>query len=338
MVKINKNLVSSSIVSSVTYGGTNTKQYIVIHETANTSKGANADAHGRLQANGNSRSASWHYTVDDKEIVQSFSDNAQCWHAGNASYNRNSIGIEICVNSDGNYKKAVDNAIELTKQLMKKYNIPASNVIQHNTASGKDCPRYLRAGNKGITWSQFKSRLGNTSTSSNKTTSKPKKSTSKSSKANYNTKSIVNFLQSINQPWSLNHRKKLAGYYGIKSYSGQAVKNLQLLDLLQKDYKANGKLKTKKSVTTSKPKSTTASNSKKYPLPTGVLRRGSRGNGVKQLQRALNKANFKVGTVDGIYGKKTEDAVRRFQSVYDAYNVDGIYGSRTRTRLDKQVN
>jgi len=74
-------------------------------------------------------------------------------------------------------------------------------------------------------------------------------------------------------------------------------------------------------------------------MPTGVLRRGSRGDRVKQLQRALNAAKYNVGAVDGVdgvYGAKTVDAVRRFQSVYDAYNVDGIYGSRT--RLDKQVN
>src|SRR5690625_4499199 len=156
---IKKHLVADHIDKRVTYPGTNSKKYIVIHETANTRKGANANAHARLQASGNSSNASWHYTVDDKEIVQSFSDNAQCWHAGNKYYNQNSIGIEICVNSDGNFKKAVDNAVKLTKHLMDKYNIPTSNVIQHNKASGKDCPRHLRSCEMGYTGSQFKSNL-----------------------------------------------------------------------------------------------------------------------------------------------------------------------------------
>src|SRR5690625_2232520 len=180
--KIRKHLVSPSIASRVTYGDKNPIKYIVIHETANTSKGANADAHARLQASGNSRSASWHYQVDDKEIVQSFDDNKQCWHAGNKYYNQNSIGIEICVNSDGNFKKAVDNAVKLTKHLMDKYNIPTSNVIQHNQASGKNCPRYLRSGAKGVTWAQFKAKLsGKTSTkSAKKSTAKTTKKTSKS--------------------------------------------------------------------------------------------------------------------------------------------------------------
>src|SRR5690625_762009 len=174
---IRKHLVSDSSAKRVTYNGTNSKKYIVIHETANTRKGANANAHARLQASGNNRQASWHYTVDDKEIIQSFEDDAQCWGAGNRYYNENGIQIEICVNSDGDFKKAVDNAVKLTKHLMNKYDIPASNVIQHNTASGKNCPRYLRSGEKGVSWSDFKAGLaGKPKTSSNakKTVSKPK--------------------------------------------------------------------------------------------------------------------------------------------------------------------
>lgn len=70
-----------------------------------------------------------------------------------------------------------------------------------------------------------------------------------------------------------------------------------------------------------------------YPLPNGILKRGSRGEAVKQLQRALNAARFKCGQVDGIYGAKTEDAVRRFQMVYLPYEVDGIYGPKTKAKL-----
>src|SRR5699024_10603100 len=95
--------------------------------------------------------------------------------AGNKRYNEQSIGIEICVNSDGDFKIAVDNAIELTKLLMSKHNIPVANVIQHNKASGKDCPRYLRSGDKGITWSQFVDALGGKVVKPTNTTSKPKK-------------------------------------------------------------------------------------------------------------------------------------------------------------------
>src|SRR5699024_9372002 len=171
---IKQQLVADNTARKVTYGGGNSKKYIVIHETANTNKGANAQAHANLQSNGNSRQASWHYQVDDEQVIQSFSDNAKCWHAGNKRYNEQSIGIEICVNSDGDFKNAVENAIELTKLLMAKYDIPVANVIQHNKASGKDCPRHLRSGDKGITWSQFVDALGGKSVEPTKTIDKPK--------------------------------------------------------------------------------------------------------------------------------------------------------------------
>ncbi|MEW4262859.1 N-acetylmuramoyl-L-alanine amidase [Priestia megaterium] len=73
--------------------------------------------------------------------------------------------------------------------------------------------------------------------------------------------------------------------------------------------------------------------SEQYPLPNGILKQGDSGEVVKQLQRALNAVNFKVGSVDGIYGVQTKDAVRRFQLVYLPYDVDGIYGPQTKNKL-----
>src|SRR5690625_1535180 len=273
MVKIKKQLVPSNIANRVTYGGENSKKYIVIHETANTRAGANANAHARLQASGNSRQASWHYTVDDKEIVQSFDDNKQCWHAGNKYYNQNSIGIEICVNSDGNFKKAVDNAVKLTKHLMDKYKISVDNVIQHNKASGKDCPRYLRAGNKGVTWHDFKAKLSDKktgSTNASKTAKKPPKPR----KTTYKGNSIVEYLQSIGQPSSFNHRKKLAQKHGIKNYTGTASQNLKLLRILRDGAK----------VSTSKPKKTISQ------MATEVIK-GKHGVGHSNRRKSLGVDN-----------------------------------------------
>ncbi|MDD1511340.1 N-acetylmuramoyl-L-alanine amidase [Priestia megaterium] len=73
--------------------------------------------------------------------------------------------------------------------------------------------------------------------------------------------------------------------------------------------------------------------SEHYPLPNGILKQGDSGEAVKQLQKALNAVNFKVGSVDGIYGVQTKDAVRRFQLVYLPYDVDGIYGPQTKNKL-----
>lgn len=235
MVKIRKHLVPDHIAKKYIYGNKNTKKYIIIHETDNTGKGANADAHSRLQYRGNDRQASWHYQVDDKEIVQSFSDDAQCWAASNKYYNENGINIEMCVNRDGDYKKMLDKTVELVKSLMIKYNIPKENVITHQKTSpqNKPCPRNLLSGAKGVTWSQFIAKLDEKPTET-KPVDKPKPPTESKPKGDMKTTSIVNYLKSINQPSSFAHRAKLAKQYGIKMYVGTASQNTKLLNLLRK--------------------------------------------------------------------------------------------------------
>lgn len=120
-------------------------KYITVHTTDNPSKGANANAHARLQSSGNPRQASWHYQVDDKEIWQSIPDNEVAWHAGDGRGpgNTQSIGVEICVNQDGNFDKAKQNAIWLIRKLMMDYCIPVDRVVSHKYWSGKNCPAKL---------------------------------------------------------------------------------------------------------------------------------------------------------------------------------------------------
>jgi hypothetical protein len=59
-----------------------------------------------------------------------------------------------------------------------------------------------------------------------------------------------------------------------------------------------------------------------------MLKNGSRGSDVTQLQKDLAAAGFDPGTIDGIYGPKTEAAVRQFQSA-NSLTVDGIAGPQT---------
>lgn len=134
--------------------GTNTRRYLTIHETANTGAGADAAAHARLQANGNSRKASWHWTVDDHEAVRSYEHTAICWHAGNSKGSATSIAIEVCVNSDGNRAKAIANAAELAAIICRDEGIPLDHIVQHNHWSGKDCPTGIRDG-VPMGWASF---------------------------------------------------------------------------------------------------------------------------------------------------------------------------------------
>lgn len=150
-MKINKQLSNNRNH----FKGVNPCKFITIHQTGNTNKGAGAMNHARYINSGSS--ATWHYTVDHKEVIQHFNDTVQCWHAGDGQGkgNTQSIGIELCVNSDGDYMKTINNAIELVKYLMSKHNIPISNVVQHNKWSGKNCPQLIRSSHKGFSWVHF---------------------------------------------------------------------------------------------------------------------------------------------------------------------------------------
>lgn len=57
-----------------------------------------------------------------------------------------------------------------------------------------------------------------------------------------------------------------------------------------------------------------------------------RGEDVRTLQRALKEQGFDPGQIDGVYGKKTERAVKRFQKSV-GLKADGIAGRRTFTAL-----
>lgn len=71
-------------------------------------------------------------------------------------------------------------------------------------------------------------------------------------------------------------------------------------------------------------------------LPTGVYKYGDKGNEVKLIQEALNKAGFNCGSADGIFGKNTETAVKNLQKAYKI-TVDGIYGANTRNALERAL-
>lgn len=59
-----------------------------------------------------------------------------------------------------------------------------------------------------------------------------------------------------------------------------------------------------------------------------TLRKGSRGDDVKKLQETLNAMGYDCGTADGIFGVKTEAAVRKFQQE-NVLPEDGIAGKNT---------
>lgn len=140
-------------------------QYIVIHYVGAVSS---------AKANSNYfkdtyRGASAHYFVDENEIYQVVEEKDIAWHCGASTYkhkycrNTNSIGIEMCCFSNNGKIDISENVIiktiELTKELMKTYNIPLENVLRHFDVTGKNCPAPMVE--NVSRWSNFKQKLNN---------------------------------------------------------------------------------------------------------------------------------------------------------------------------------
>lgn len=131
-------------------------KYLVIHDTGNPNRGAGALNHRNYVEN-NKRGASAHYFVDDKVIVQYVGDSLSAGSVGDGKgkygiTNANSLSIEMCINSDADYVKTYKNTVELTKNLMKKFNIPIERVVRHYDASRKSCPNHMRQNNWSKWW------------------------------------------------------------------------------------------------------------------------------------------------------------------------------------------
>ncbi len=162
-MKINKMIAHSS---NFTKGRKQKIEFLVIHYTANNGDLAKGNCNYFKSPN---RNASAHYFVDEKEIWQSVEDNDTAWHCGTSGKyyhsecrNDNAIGIELCSEKDskGNYyfnNETINNTIELTKMLMKKYNIPTTNILRHYDITRKICPAPFV--NNITNWQNFKNKL-----------------------------------------------------------------------------------------------------------------------------------------------------------------------------------
>lgn len=66
----------------------------------------------------------------------------------------------------------------------------------------------------------------------------------------------------------------------------------------------------------------------KVMIELSTLKKGSKGEEVKTLQRLLKALGYKTGTIDGDFGTKTDKALHDFQSK-ERLTVDGIVGQKT---------
>lgn len=138
-------------------------KYLVMHYVGAVSTARNNASYFKNTYRG----ASAHYFVDDNEVVQVVEDKDIAWHCGNDVYysgarNSNSLSIEMCCYkmSNGNLNITADTearAVELAKELIKKYNIPIENVVRHYDVTRKNCPAPFVTDEER--WNNFKKKL-----------------------------------------------------------------------------------------------------------------------------------------------------------------------------------
>lgn len=139
-MEIKKNLVSESKYS-IKCPYEMTPEFIVVHNTANDAPARNEIAY--MISNNNE--VSFHYAVDDVEIVQGIPTNRNTWNAGdgaNGRGNRRGIAIEICYSKSGGdrFIKAEQNAVKFIASILKEKGWGIDRVKKHQDFNGKYCP------------------------------------------------------------------------------------------------------------------------------------------------------------------------------------------------------
>ncbi|MFQ7546709.1 MAG: N-acetylmuramoyl-L-alanine amidase, partial [Turicibacter sp.] len=129
-----------------------TPEFIVVHNTAND---ATAQNEVKYMISNNNQ-VSFHFAVDDKEIVQGLPLDRNAWacgDGGNGKGNRKGIQIEICYSKSGGarFENAEKNAAKFIAQLLKERGWGVDKVKKHQDFSNKYCPH--RTLDKG--WSSF---------------------------------------------------------------------------------------------------------------------------------------------------------------------------------------
>lgn len=130
-------------------------KFITIHNTANPTSSARNER-AWLTNFSNTRTASFHIVVDEKEAIECIPLDEVAWHAGdgrNGPGNRTSIGIEIC--ESGDYGKTIENAAALVARMLTERGWGVDRLRRHYDWSGKICPRLMYDGGKWTGWTSF---------------------------------------------------------------------------------------------------------------------------------------------------------------------------------------
>ncbi|CAM3228518.1 peptidoglycan-binding protein [Filibacter tadaridae] len=325
--------IERRIVSAVPKIKLQSNSIIVAHESGN----ANNTGNNSLEAEVNYMANNWknaftHFFVGSKAIIQLAEDGFMAYGAGGHLNPHSPAQVELSrVDTQAEFDESYKRYVWLLRYMADKYSIPKtldSNkrtgikthdwVTRHLGGTSHTDP-YTYLAQWGISRAQFKKDVEN-GISTAPTEDKPVNKPSANKPTAPKTTGIVDYMNSVGMDSSFTNRAKLAKQYGINNYSGTAGQNIALLEKIR-----DGKLVTKP----------------KPPSSTKVLKYGDSGAEVKAMQQALASVYFypekgaKNNGVDGYFGVKTLDALKRFQSIYTPSDIDGIYGPKTRAALER---
>ena len=150
-MNIIKNLVSENKYS-IKCPYSMTPEFIVVHNTANDATAQNEIKY--MISNDNQ--VSFHFAVDDNEVVQGLPNDRNAWACGDGrsgTGNRKGIQVEICFSKSGGvrFENAEKNAAKFIAQLLKERGWGVDKIKKHQDFNGKYCPH--RTLDKG--WASF---------------------------------------------------------------------------------------------------------------------------------------------------------------------------------------
>ncbi|KXZ18953.1 N-acetylmuramoyl-L-alanine amidase [Bacillus nakamurai] len=268
-----------------------------------------------------------------------------------------SVGVELCIEKNGTFDPdTVARAEQVCAELCKMFKLdPINDIVRHYDITHKICPAPWVSRSQGFT--DFKARvkkrmagtvvtvpvvsnpnvthtdtgrfIKNTVVAKDGLVLRTQRSAASSMVLTLPNGTIVKYqLGSTVNGW---------GYVEYTNSKGQTFHGYVNVSYIKSDneLKSGGQKKT----ASSKPKTTEKS---KFSLPAGIFKVTSpltRGESVKQIQTALAALHYypdksaKNFGIDGAYGLKTANAVKRFQSMY-GLPQDGIYGPKTKAKLE----
>lgn len=133
-------------------------EYLTIHSTGNPNSTAQNER-DNLNRVDNTSTTGFHIVVDQLQAIECIPLNKVAYHAGDGASgtgNDKSIGLEIC--ESGNRSKTLENAIEVTAEILHQHNWGIDKLKRHYDWSGKNCPRILSA-NNWKEWKVFKTKV-----------------------------------------------------------------------------------------------------------------------------------------------------------------------------------